>query len=575
MKTFIHKFTLLGLFIGMVFWGPQTIFAQSAPSQAEKNCCPNKTTTGTQDTCYGSKPVITPRGKPVTTCTGNTTTVTLDVYPTGGTYQWSDGSTTPAITVGGGNYTLVYTTDTGCEATDSVIVIEITNEISGNVFEDFANNGVKDFTDLPYPGVIIQLINSSQEVVAMDTTDGLGDYGFNCLEPDDYLVRINPLPSNQFLTVPGLDSNFDQLAHAAPVFALGAFDVRNNINAGIVPQPANTFGGFCWMDLNCDGIQDIGEPGLEGALVILQQQLGSGFTLTQSDPSGQFFFEGVPPGQYVMLIGDIPANHLVSPKDQGGDDLIDSDFNPLTFSSDPISIPFGGQFINSFGLGLKPPLQVEPMINLEGNYDENTGLMSNDLVTQGVLPTVEPLTGLGYVLHPDDVGITRDLVETDYVDWFVVELRDPGDSTIIVVAKAALIKQDGRLLAPNGQPLQFIGQPVGEYWLVIRHRNCLDFMSNGPVLLSENPQPIDFRDSATPAFGFNPLNTLPDGSMGMITGDANRDGNIQPSDKNSNWRVEVGQAGYLTSDFNLNGQSQPSDKNDHWTKNVGKSSAVP
>jgi len=63
--------------------------------------------------------------------------------------------------------------------------------------------------------------------------------------------------------------------------------------------------------------------------------------------------------------------------------------------------------------------------------------------------------------------------------------------------------------------------------------------------------------------------------FGLITGDANGNGQIQTDDNNDIWEVEVGSAGYKRSDYNLNGQVQTDDKNDFWNNNVGKGTQVP
>ncbi len=61
----------------------------------------------------------------------------------------------------------------------------------------------------------------------------------------------------------------------------------------------------------------------------------------------------------------------------------------------------------------------------------------------------------------------------------------------------------------------------------------------------------------------------------MWAGDADGNGQIQNSDKNSYWQVQVGLSGYQSADFNLNGQVQNNDKNSYWSVNVGLGTQVP
>ncbi len=58
-------------------------------------------------------------------CTGTNTTITATADGTGNTYAWSNGATTPSITVNtGGTYTVTLTTSTGCEFQESITVTE-------------------------------------------------------------------------------------------------------------------------------------------------------------------------------------------------------------------------------------------------------------------------------------------------------------------------------------------------------------------------------------------------------------------------------------------------------------------
>jgi hypothetical protein len=90
-------------------------------------------------------------------------------------------------------------------------------------------------------------------------------------------------------------------------------------------------GDRVWMDLDANGIQDPGEPGMPSGLVILLYDGNGGlrdFTLT--DASGSFSFPGLPWGQdYFIRVIPLPG-YVSSPQDQGGDDTLDSDADPVT-----------------------------------------------------------------------------------------------------------------------------------------------------------------------------------------------------------------------------------------------------
>jgi hypothetical protein len=91
-----------------------------------------------------------------------------------------------------------------------------------------------------------------------------------------------------------------------------------------VDQPCGSAGNFCgfvWNDLDGDGVQDAGEPGIGGAVV-----------LVDGEPAGATF----PNGYYEILVstGDhviavvMPPSTVPSPIDQGGNDATDSDGVP-------------------------------------------------------------------------------------------------------------------------------------------------------------------------------------------------------------------------------------------------------
>jgi SdrD B-like domain len=82
-------------------------------------------------------------------------------------------------------------------------------------------------------------------------------------------------------------------------------------------------GGICgvvWNDVNGNGLQDPGEPGVEGAVVSLDGNV----TATDSD-GFYYFFTG--PGTYTIAV-QIPPGTQPSPPDVGSDDTIDSDGVP-------------------------------------------------------------------------------------------------------------------------------------------------------------------------------------------------------------------------------------------------------
>ncbi len=96
----------------------------------------------------------------------------------------------------------------------------------------------------------------------------------------------------------------------------------------VVPKPAS-LGDFVWYDTNENGIQDVGEVGIPGVTVQLQDCAGNVLATTTTDASGHYLFANLTPGDYRVLFV-APEGMDFSPMDQGLDDAVDSDADLTT-----------------------------------------------------------------------------------------------------------------------------------------------------------------------------------------------------------------------------------------------------
>ena len=162
---------------------------------------------------------------------------------------------------------------------------------------------------------------------------------------------------------------------------------------------------------------------------------------------------------------------------------------------------------------------------------------------------------------------------SNIVDWILVQLR--SDTSTVVATRAALLKSDGSIVDTNGtSPVKFNGVEEGAYYIVIEHRNHLSVMSKNKVNLP-NSVTYNFSTAQTQAYGSNPMSDLGGGTFGMISGDANGNGQVQNNDSESIWKPDNGTSGYKSSDFNLNGEIQNNDNENYWKPNNGKGTQVP
>lgn len=106
-----------------------------------------------------------------------------------------------------------------------------------------------------------------------------------------------------------------------------------------------------WVDLNGNGIQDPGEPGVPGVTVKLVQN-GVVVATTTTDGNGLYTFPNVLPGTYTVEFS-LPEGFEFTPPLQGGDRTVDS--NVINFGTGSTgSFTIGaGEHITDIDAGIK------------------------------------------------------------------------------------------------------------------------------------------------------------------------------------------------------------------------------
>jgi hypothetical protein len=99
-------------------------------------------------------------------------------------------------------------------------------------------------------------------------------------------------------------------------------------DAGLYPLAE--LGDYVWDDLDADGIQDTGEPGLVGVTVSLHDCSDDSPVATSvTGGGGLYALTDLPIGRYYLQF-EVPAGYGLSPRDVGADDTRDSDADPST-----------------------------------------------------------------------------------------------------------------------------------------------------------------------------------------------------------------------------------------------------
>ena len=197
------------------------------------------------------------------------------------------------------------------------------------VWDDLNRNGIQDVGEAGIAGVTVQLFTGPGTLLATTSTVAGGFYHFTNLVPGDYYL-IFSIPGAYAISPihqggdPALDSDADPLSGQTATTNLASGENDLTWDAGIYQLAS--LGDFVWDDLNRDGIQDAGEPGMDGVTVTL---FGGGGTLvaaTTTAGGGRYLFEGLVPGDYYLTF-TLPADHAFSPLNQGGNPAADSDAN--------------------------------------------------------------------------------------------------------------------------------------------------------------------------------------------------------------------------------------------------------
>ncbi|MEM1095035.1 MAG: SdrD B-like domain-containing protein, partial [Bacteroidota bacterium] len=147
-------------------------------------------------------------------------------------------------------------------------------------------------------------------------------------------------------------------------------------------QPAS-IGDFVFDDLDGDGIQDPGEPGIENILVRLFDDNNNLITTTRTDANGNYLFPGLEPGTYVLHFV-APNGSIYSPRGVGNDGTVDSDVNPADGKTTGITVA-AGQDRTDIDAGIVTPAPgIDLNKNVYAGHDGGASCPGGDL-TEGLV----------------------------------------------------------------------------------------------------------------------------------------------------------------------------------------------
>ena len=181
--------------------------------------------------------------------------------------------------------------------------------------------------------------------------------------------------------------------------------------------------------------------------------------------------------------------------------------------SDPTNGWQGDMAVDDINITVSSGIRASVQVFLEGPYNAGAGSMNDDLRTAGLVPTVEPYSGIGYTHvggggETTTPGVLAVTGNNAVVDWVVLELRATGDPSTVVASRSALLQRDGDVVDTDGTSAVLFQVPAGSYHVAVRHRNHLGCMTAGAVALSASSTTIDLRSAATSTFGTQARKTV-------------------------------------------------------------------
>jgi len=249
-------------------------------------------------------------------------------------------------------------------------------ELGGRLWIDANTNGIQDPCEMILSDITVTLYTTDGTEIETTISDENGGYYFSdeIIRPNEEYFAVfgsaaqtqTPLtlldiytptarnigmsPNNSLNDSDVETGNIIGITNALfiPISTGGPGSVSHSNDAGFfeIPPPVGAnITGQVFDDLNQNGLQDSGEPYIEGIIITLFNADGTEVATTETDSNGNYIFQDVLEGDYYIEI-DLQTNADGGILDveltalDAGDDSIDNDFDPntgqtSTFSFDP------------------------------------------------------------------------------------------------------------------------------------------------------------------------------------------------------------------------------------------------
>ncbi|HBB92191.1 MAG TPA: hypothetical protein DC042_10850, partial [Bacteroidales bacterium] len=295
-------------------------------------------------------------------------------------------------------------------------------KIGDFVWRDYDIDGIQDPGEPGLAGVEVYLIKDDFSVFTSVFSDVNGYYEHTNIVPGTYTVNLLGVPAGYQLSAhdQGGDDNADSDINTGTMstasFAILSGTTTTNVDIGL--HQHGSISNLVWWDVDDDGVQDAGEPGVSGVTVTLYQSDGTTLVTSDvTDANGEYSFTFVEPGTYVVGFAPI-AGYGIGQQDLGGDDSKDSDAHSVTGKTTSIIVGEGDH-------------DVTIDCALVGTGQIGEGLVWEDTEGNDVQDGVEPgISGATVELLSVPAGTVLKTTLTDLNGKYKFDKLAPGDYNV-------------------------------------------------------------------------------------------------------------------------------------------------
>ncbi|HPT16690.1 MAG TPA: SdrD B-like domain-containing protein, partial [Kiritimatiellia bacterium] len=257
--------------------------------------------------------------------------------------------------------------------------------LGDRAWEDLNANGVQDVGEPGISNVLVHVFDAASNLAAILRTDTNGVWLSKGHGPGSYYAKYFLPGGYQFTarhvgTNAAADSDADLATGLTAAYAMTNGMTNLTLDAGLFRRAA--IGDFAWEDLDGDGQQDAGEPGLSNVVVRLYDAAANVVGTTTSSATGAYAFTNLAPGIYSVGYA-LPAGYGGT-QANAGNDATDSDADPATGRTAPFLLA-SGQADPTVDAGFARPATLGDKTwadaDFDGQQDAGEPALANVVVT--------------------------------------------------------------------------------------------------------------------------------------------------------------------------------------------------